>query len=408
MWCLMPSGPSISITAHHNFRAGVTLFAYGFRPFFLLAGIFAAVALPLSLAFYLGFGGDWLGDWPPGLFHAHEMIFGYTVAVIAGFLLTAAPGWQKTPPLTGGGLALLAFIWLAGRLALWSAGLIPPWMAALVDLSFIPALMVIGLPQLWALRAKRHGVFLVILGLMFAANGLIHAATAGYLDSALGLNLAVGILVLLITILGGRVAPGFTKGALKAAGLSDAVKTSPRLAVLAIAVVSLMIVADGAATLWPQWPGLDLFAALTALAAAAISIWRMAGWATRHVLDKPIVWVLHLGYGWLALGLALKGFGGLGWLDAASATHGFTIGAVGTMTLAIMTRAALGHTGRPLIATPLTVAAYLLVSLAAIARVVGTEAAMMLAASAWTAAFVGFTIVYAPIFLKPRPDGQPG
>lgn len=380
------------------------LFSYGFRPFFLLAGIFAALMVPASLALYLGYGGDRLGEWPPGLFHAHEMIFGYTVAVIAGFLLTAAPSWQKSPPLTGTRLALLVFIWLAGRLAIWSVSILPSWLVALVDLSFIPALMVIGLPGLWTLRGQRHAVFLVILGLLFIANGLFHAATAGSLDGALGLQLAVGVLALLITVLGGRVTPSFTKGALEAAGLSDSVKTSQRLGVLAIGTVGLMVIADIIATLLPQWPGLENFAAIAALAAGAVSIWRMAGWATRYVLDQPIVWVLHLGYGWLALGLALKGLGGLDLLDAASAAHGLTVGAVGTMTLAIMSRAGLGHTGRPLVAAPMTVAAYLLVSLAALARLVGTEASMMLAATAWTAAFIGFTITYTPIFLKPRID----
>ena len=154
--------------------------------------------------------------------------------------------------------------------------------------------------------------------------------------------------------------------------------------------------------------GLEVLAALTALAAAVIVAWNMAGWATRHVLDQPMVWVLHLGYGWLAAGLALKGLAGLGVTESAGALHGLTIGAVGTMTLGVMSRAGLGHTGRPMVAAPLTVAAYLLVSLAALARLAGTEQSMMLAAAAWTAAFMGFTIVYAPILLRPRPDGKPG
>lgn len=386
------------------------ILTYGFRPFFLLAGIFAALAVPAALAFYLGFGGDWLGDWPPSLWHAHEMIFGYAVAVIAGFLLTAAPSWKKSPPLTGIRLALLVFIWLAGRLVFWGSALVPAWLAALVDLSFIPALTVIGLSSLWALRGQRHGVFLAILGLLFVANVLFHAAAAGYLDVDLGLDLAVDMLVLLITILGGRVAPAFTRGALESMskGMGDAVTVPPRLGALAIGAVSLMVVADGTANLLPELEILTVLAALAALAAAAVSAWRMVGWATRHILDQPIVWVLHLGYGWLAAGLALKGLAGLGVLEAASAVHGITVGAAGTMTLAIMTRAGLGHTGRPMVAAPMTVAAYLLVSLAAAARLAGTEPALMLAAAAWTAAFVGFIIVYAPIFLKPRLDGRPG
>ena len=381
------------------------LFAYGFRPFFLLAGIYASLALPLSLAFYLGFGGDWLGDWPPSLWHAHEMIFGYAVAVIAGFLLTSAPSWQKTPPLTGNRLALLVSIWLAGRVVLLSAALVPAWFAALVDLAFIPALMIIGLPELWATRARRHGVFLVILGLLFTANGLFHGAAAGLFDGGLGRVLAVDTLALLLAVLGGRVTPGFTKGALQSKGMADAVTNSPRLGSLAIGALSLMALADMAAGYWPD---LETLAALAALAAAIVLAWRMAGWATRHVLDQPIVWVLHLGYGWLVAGLALKGLAGFGVIEAAGAVHGITVGAAGTMTLAIMTRAGLGHTGRPMAASPLTVAAYLLVSLAALARLAGTEPAMMLAAAAWTMAFAGFTVVYAPIFLTPRPDGRPG
>ena len=283
--------------------------------------------------------------------------------------------------------------------------MVPPWLAAGIDLSFIPALMVIGLPGLWALRNKRHAVFLVILGLFFIANGLFHGAVAGYLDGDAGLDLAVDMLALLITILGGRVTPAFTRGALESKGMGDVVTPSPRLGALAISAVSLMILADMAAI---PWPGLELLAALAALAAAAIGARRMAGWGTRHILDQPLVWALHLGYGWLVAGLALKGFAGLGLIEAASATHGLTVGAVGTMTLAIMTRAGLGHTGRPMVAAPLTVAAYLLVTLAALARLADTEASMMLAAGAWTTAYLCFVIVYAPIFLKPRPDGQPG
>ena len=386
------------------------LFSHGFRPFFLLAGMYAAFTIPASLAFYLGMGSDWLGDWPPNLWHAHEMIFGYAVAVIAGFLLTAAPSWQKSAALAGGKLALLVFIWLVGRLVLWGVGLVPAWLAALVDLSFIPALMILGLPGLWTLRGQRHGVFLVILGLLFAANLLFHAATAGYITGDPGLYLGVDMLALLITILGGRVTPGFTRGALenKRKGMGDAVTVSPRLGALAIGAVALMTIADFIANLLPTLEIIAPLAALAALAAAAVMVWRMAGWATRHILDQPIVWVLHLGYGWLAAGLALKGLAGLGMLEVASAIHALTIGAIGTMTLAIMTRAGLGHTGRTIVAAPMTVAAYLLISLAAVARLVGTEPAMIPAATAWTAAFAGFVIVYAPIFLKPRLDDPPG
>jgi uncharacterized protein involved in response to NO len=383
----------------------MVLFSFGFRPFFLLAGLYGALAVPLSLAAYLGYGGEFT-DWPAGVWHVHEMVFGYALAVIAGFLLTAVPGWQKATPVIGAPLALLAAIWLAGRLAMGLSLWLPPMVVAAVDLAFIPALFAIGIPGLLDARAKRNRIFLVILGLFFVANGMLHFDIA----SDVAVTLAVDLLVLLICVLGGRIVPSFTTNALGAKGLRDVVHTPALAQGLAIGSVAAVGLADMAAS---QWAVLTPVAAGLALAAAMANGWRMAGWGTRHTLDSPIVWVLHLGYGWLVIGLALKGLGGFELIDGTASLHGLTIGMVGTMTLAVMTRAALGHTGRPIIASPPTVVAYCLVSVAVLSRFAATVPALtvpalIVAAAAWTAAFTAFVVVYAPVLVAPRRDVRPG
>ncbi|MFP6742012.1 MAG: NnrS family protein [Alphaproteobacteria bacterium] len=383
----------------------MALFGIGFRPFFLLAGVYGGLAVPLSLAAYLGYGGDFT-SWPVSQWHMHEMVYGYAMAVIAGFLLTAVPGWRKTMPVSGARLALLAVIWLAGRLVMGLSAWLLPLLVAAVDLAFIPALVAMGIPGLLALRDKRNGIFLVILGLFLAANGMLHFDIAGNM----AVTLVVDLLALLVCILGGHIVPSFTRNALAAKGLDNLVQTSNLADRLAIGSVAAVVLSDLAAAHWEQ---MAMMAAGLVLAAAVVNGWRMAGWGARHILDNPIVWSLHLGYGWLAAGLALKGLGGLGLVDGAASLHGLTIGMVGTMTLAVMSRAALGHTGRPLVASPLTVAAYVLVSVAVLCRFAAavpalTVPALITAAVAWTAAFTAFVVVFAPILFTPRPDGRPG
>ena len=387
----------------------MAVFAYGFRPFFLLAGAYAALAVPASLAVYLGYG-DWPMDWPIGLWHAHEMVFGYAMAVVAGFLLTAVPEWQKTTPVAGPRLALLAAIWFAGRVVMWLSAVLPAWLVATIDIAFLPALVVIGVPTLLVAGPARNRIFTAILALLIGANGLFHAAAITDGDGAAGAVLAVDVLALLITVLGGRIVPAFTKNALAERSLGEAVHTPASANGLAIAALAAMVAADLATI---AWEAIAPLAALLALAAAAANGWRMAGWGTRHTLGQPVLWALHVGYGWLVAGLALKGLAGFGLLETTAAVHGLTIGAVGTMTLAVMSRAGLGHTGRPVVVARPIVAAYVLVSLAAAARLAATVPeltvpALILAAAAWSIAFAAFTAVYFPILTRPRPDGQPG
>ena len=385
-------------------RRGWAVLGYGFRPFFLLAGAYAAIAVPAFLIMRAGLA-DAPVVWPPMLWHAHEMIFGYATAVIAGFLLTAVPGWQQAPPVAGVRLGVLVALWAAGRAAMWTQGLWPPLAVAAVDLAFLPALVAVGVPALLAPRAARNRIFLAVLSVLVLANLLIHAAAAGRAPFVLGADLGLDTLALLIAILGGRVVPAFTTNALAAGGRRGLVRAADRRDVVAVATVVLVLLADGLS----PWIGTTV-PALLALLAAAANAWRMVGWGTPATRHAPIVWVLHLGYAWLAVGLAAKGLGGLGLIDPASARHGIAVGAVGTMPLAVMTRAALGHTGRPIVAAKPIVLAYVLVSLAAIGRLAAPLADWLVSTSglAWSLAFVLFTVVYAPILCRPRPDGRPG
>jgi uncharacterized protein involved in response to NO len=339
------------------------------------------------------------------------MLFGFTGAVVAGFLLTAAPTWTGAAPVTGGRLMGLACLWLAGRIALWAP--VSAWLAAALDIAFLPALGAAILPAL--IRGSRKQlVFLAVLGLLTLANLLFHLEALGVAQTgSLGLLLAVDSVALFIAIIGGRVTPAFTANALReradlAAGEAE-IASRPWLDKAAIASVALVIVVDLAFR--------DTAAAgILALAAAGLNGLRMAGWKGAKVLGHPILWVLHLGYGWLVLGLAVKGLAAVtGALAPAAALHGITIGAIGTMTLAMMSRASLGHTGRPLRVGRWLALAYLLPTLAVAVRLVTPLAApeyqaasITLSGLLWLAAFAIFATLFAPILVCPRADGRPG
>jgi uncharacterized protein involved in response to NO len=384
----------------------VPLLAYGFRPFFLLATIFAALAVPLWVAAYLG-ALVLPSPWPASLWHGHEMLFGYAAAVLAGFLLTAAPSWSGRTPVQGGGLAALALIWLAGRVAS-SAGGAVPLAAAAVDLAFLPALAIAITPTLQA-APRRNRVFLPLLGVLLLANLGVHLDAQGVLPGlgSIALRVTLDLFALLIALIGGRIVPAFTQNALAARGEAARVRTFSVRDRLAIGSLLLVLLADLA--------GFTRAAGALALAAALLNAWRLYGWQGSRTLGEPILWVLHLGYLWLAIGLAWKGMVDLTeFLPPADALHGLAIGAVGTMTLAVMSRATLGHTGRPLSAPPLVVASYLLVGAAAIARLAAPlvpahgMSLLMISGGLWSLAFAAFVVRLGPALLQPRADGRPG
>ena len=390
------------------------LFDYGFRPFFLFAGLWGTVALLLWLALWFG-RLDLAGPWQGVLWHGHEMIYGFALAGVAGFLLTAVPGWTGTEPLRGAPLAALALLWLAGRAALLAGAVLPPLLVAAVDLAFLPAL---ALPTALALRAgfkrtrsPRNFMFLVLLASLEAGNLLTHLEALGWTadTAATGLRLGLDTLLVMITVVGGRIVPAFTRNAFHQAGIEVAIRSDARLDALAVASVAAMLVAE--LVLGPGTAS-GAFAFLAA-AAAAVRLWFWQPLTAAR--GRPLLWVLHLGYGWLVLGLLMKGLAdAAGLLPATAALHALTIGAVGTMLMAVMSRASLGHTGRRLVAPPAVAAAYVVLTAAAVLRVAAPllpgqyDTLLAAAGAAWVLAFGLFSAVYLPILIFPRADGRPG
>lgn len=373
--------------------------SHGFRPFFLGAALYAIFGIG---AWALTIAG-WLAPpayLAPSLWHAHAMIAGYVVAVVAGFMLTAVPNWTGTAPLAGRPLAALAALWLAGRIAPWLT-VVPGWLAAAIDVAFPLALGCAVAKPLIAARKARNVVFLAFLAMLCVSSALVHAEGVGLTQDtgASGVRLGIDTAIVMIAIIGGRIVPVFTANALAARGEPAPMSRPPLVDRLAILATVLFLASD------VVLPG-TMVAGIIALAAAALHGLRLTGWGTRRVLDAPILWILHWGYAWLALGLALKGVADVTTLLSETvALHGLTIGAIGTMTLAVMSRASLGHTGRALVAPRPVVLAYVLISAAAVVRLLSDNlgaAANIVSAALWVAAFGLYIWTFAPILVGPR------
>ncbi len=388
-------------------EAGPALLSAGFRPFFLLAAIWAAVAIPLWLLVFSGTQRlptvfapiDW---------HVHEMVFGYGAAVVAGFLLTAIPNWTGRMPLEGPPLLALVLLWLLGRAAVLFSARIGEVPAAVLDLAFPAAFFLVVAREIVSGRNWRNLPMVAALLSLFAANLLVHLDALGLArTAAFGNRLGVATLLMLISFVGGRIIPSFTRNWLA--------KERPQIAApipfgpfdrAALSVAALAL------ALWVVAPESDA-SAFCALVAGLALVLRLARWRGRAALREPLLLVLHLGYAWLALGFLLLGFDRLfPVLPQTAALHALTVGAVGTMTLAVMTRASLGHTGRPLKAGPRTEAIYALVTLAALLRLLsplgGAHYLLVLsfAGAAWSGAFGLFVLFYGPILAAPRVRGE--
>lgn len=385
------------------------LLRYGFRPFFLGAGLIAALLIPWWAASY-AFGVPLGTSWPPTLWHAHEMLFGFIVAAIAGFLLTAVPSWTGARGFAGWALALISGLWLLGRIAVATSRLWPFPAVAAVDLAFLPALALLVLPPLARAR-NRNTPLLAILAALWVCDAAFYRGLQQRDEGASlhALLLGIDIVLLLITVIGGRIVPAFTQSALKQRGRAAIVRAEPMITALAIGSMIAVVLSD---LFEPDGAITGVIAALAAIVQAL----RLAQWHTLSTLRQPIVGVLHLAYVWLPIGLALKAAALLtGAAPAAFWLHALTIGAVATMILAVMTRASLGHTGRPLVVDPVIALAYLLLTAAALVRVFGLAVlpiaypeVILAAAFLWTAAFVLFTWIYAPMLLSARVDGKAG
>jgi uncharacterized protein involved in response to NO len=383
-------------------------FAYGFRPFFLAAIAWALVAI-VAWTVVRAVGAMPLPHLPPQLWHGHEMLFGFFTAAIAGFLLTAVPGWTATRVFAGWPLALLTLLWLLGRTAFAFANALPSWFVALAELPFLPALAgMVAVPLLRA-RNRNMPLLLVLVALWLVDATFVYAMTLGKLPLASSmLRVGLDIVLLLITVIGGRVVPSFTAGALRRRGIEAPIRSHVAVEAITITAMVAVVAVDLIA------PAHSVAAIVAAVAALAHLI-RLSGWRGTLTLGEPIVWVLHLAYLWLPVGLALKAVSlmtGTDW--AAGWLHALTTGAASMMVVAVITRASLGHTGRELTVSLAVAISYAVLGAAAVARVAATalgslqEWALGLAAVLWTIAFAILLFTYGPILLRRRVDGREG
>jgi len=385
------------------------LFRYGFRPFFLAAGLAALLLVPWWAA-ALAWGVPLGTSWPAALWHGHEMLFGFIVAAVAGFLLTAVPSWTGARGFAGWPLVLLAGLWLTGRIGVSaSAGLPLPVVAAL-DLSFLPALAGFVLVPLVRARNRNSPLLAVLLTLWLTNVAFYWGLTHG--DSIFArhaLLVGIDIVLLLVTVIGGRIVPAFTSSALKQQGIGISLRAWRGMTPLAVGVMVVAVICD---LFRPE----SVAAGAVALAAGVIQAVRLAQWRMLRTLRTPIVWVLHVAYLWLPVGLVLKGLALIFALAfAAYYLHALTIGAAALMIMAVMTRASLGHTGRPLVVSRATAYAYGLLAAAAVVRVFGPALLplayvkiVVLAAALWAVAFGIYLWGYTPMLIAPRVDGKPG
>jgi uncharacterized protein involved in response to NO len=383
----------------------MALFGLGFRPFFLLAGLSATLMMFLRIVSYRW--GEALPNYfEPTSWHSHEMLFGYGVAVIAGFLLAAVGNWINYPMPKGKPLAALALLWLSGRILPFFPQYIPDWLIAFSDWIFLPVLLaVIGIPIVRAKNVRNYG-FLMVLGVMSLANAEVHLRQLGFAitDLPFGITFMLNLLILMIVLMGGRVIPFFTRSSLPEAA------TKIRMPVEWAAVgFSIALMAGEVIQLSPDILG------ILAGSAAILHALRLVGWHDIRVWKTPLLWVLHLGYAWIVVGYALTALAKYGMILPFLATHAFTAGGIGMVTLGMMARVSLGHSGRPLLPPRLTVLAFALLNVSALLRVVAPVffisnygSWILLSGSLWILAYLFFLWDYFPMLLAPRVDGRPG
>lgn len=372
---------------------------YGFRPFFFLAALYAGLAIPSWLWIYAA-GGALPGPFPGLGWHVHEMLFGYLAAVITGFVLTAVPNWTGRLPLSGWPLAGLVALWLAGRAA--SAFLPVPSLAMAIDLAF-PAVLALALwREIITGRNWKNLPVAAMITLFGAANALHHAENLGLVPGGLGLRLALAVAAMLIALIGGRVVPSFTRNWLVKDGETRLPATFGRLDKAALVATAIAMI------LWVAGPE-ALATGSAQIVAGVLLAARLTRWRGLRIAEEPILLILHVGYLWLAVAVLLLGATTLAdAVPVSSAIHALTAGAIGTMTLAVMTRASLGHTGRQIVADWSVVLIYLSATLGAALRVAAPFAGdwyvhvLACGGAFWSAAFLLFAVRYAPILWGPR------
>jgi len=382
-------------------QSAFALWRLGFRPFYLLAAIFSALSVGLWALQFAGLLPQAYLDGP--LWHAHEMLFGYTLAVVAGFLFTAVRNWSGRPTPTGATLAAIAALWVAGRVLV-----LTPWgvAAAVVNVAFpLAVAWGIGVP-LWRARNQRNYFFVGLLVLMSAGIACIHLAVLGVVEVPpwAGVQLGLDVILFIMAVMAGRVVPMFTNNGAPGARA----RRSPYVERAALGGILALLAADLFGL-----RGIPL--AVLALAIAVVHIVRLALWDTRATLRVPLLWVLHLAYAWIPVHLLLRAAGEAGWVMRPLAVHALTIGAIGGLTIGMMVRTARGHTGRRLVADRLETTCFALIAAAAVVRVLCPLilpqhylTSVFISATLWSAGFLLYAIRYWPILTRARADGAPG
>ena len=379
---------------------GPAFLSYGFRPFFYLGACYAVLIIAIWLPVYEG-EVALPANFAPRDWHVHEMLFGYIAAVVTGFLLTAVPNWTGRLPLQGIPLLTLVITWLAGRIAVaFSAK--AGWVASgIVDCAFL--ILVVGAVarEIIAGRNWRNLKVLIPVSVFALANIGFHVEACAQGVADISIRLALATIIVLITLIGGRIVPSFTRNWL--ARQSSGALPAPFGKLDGIAVASSAV----ALVVWLIAPA-GVVTGVVLLAAGVFQTLRLARWAGYRTTRDWLVLVLHVAYGFIPLGFALLALGALGVLPPSAGLHAWMVGGAGTMTLAVMTRASLGHTGRELVAGPGTRAIYVAVVIAACARIAAvllpewTFGLLHISALTWLAAFGGFALLYGPVLYRPR------
>ncbi|WBU62782.1 NnrS family protein [Paracoccus aerodenitrificans] len=394
-----------------NMKQGSHLFEAGWRAFFWAAGIWAVLSMLIWVIWFAssqfsqpGLPGPGM---PPQLWHAHEMVFGYATAALGGFFLTAVPNWTGAKAAPRRFVAMVFGLWLAGRAAVYLSGILPPVLVAVVDLAFLPVLAAKILTQLMARPKPQNMMFLLLLSMVWLSNLMVHLQWIGLTGTEYqGLRGGLLTICAMIAALGGRIIPAFTRNALIREGREEIQPVSHKpldLAGTALPILTAFSVIIGMP---------DMLSAVLAIvaglaAAARLGLWR--GWSMRH---QPIVWALHLAYAMLSLGLFCWGLALLGIGSEIGALHILGIGAIGGMTLAVMSRASLGHSGRPLHAPAMVAVAYGLLPVSVLLRWMASEFSALYAVGViasgliWIVVFIMYLFALWTIFFGPRAEGQ--
>lgn len=381
------------------------LFALGFRPFYSVAGVFAVIAIVYWLLAYRGSVPP--GNYLNGVFwHGHEMVYGFAIAVMSGFLLTAVRNWTGRATPTGVALALLALLWVAARILVVTG---PAILAAIVDVLFIPALMLAIAVPIFKSRNRRNYKIVVLLGLLTITHVVYHLAFLGSFPSWLNhtaVIVAIELITILYALVAGRVIPAFTKNAMPESDPTHATWVE------VLAFASLIFIAS--ATVASDWVVVPAMLSTTLFVVAAVAhLFRLALWQPQATLANPLLWMMPVSYTWLPAALLLRALAPT--IGDAAWIHALTTGAISGLMMAMMMRSTLGHTGRPLEASRLDINAFFVLQLAAIVRVMATFVSpdthgklVVVSGLLWALAFAAFLLRYLPMLARPRIDGRPG